>query len=158
MAGPIVYLDTNVFIHAFEVMDETFRAARRFLLALEGYGDRVVTSELTLGELLAPLSHPSPLTADERKQLYLDALVQRQLVSLIPISRAITLTSVSLREEQFRSGRRLKLADAIHVSTAMACGCHYMITDDRRIGATTNLSIMAPTELTYETIIGALDV
>jgi predicted nucleic acid-binding protein len=120
-----IYVDTNVFIIGFESADDHARAVRDFLSALRKWPGRAVTSELTLAELLAPVSRPRALPESERRRLYLDLLIWSGLIDLYPVSRDVLIEAADLRKVV-----RHKLPDAIHVVIAARAHCAHFLADD----------------------------
>jgi predicted nucleic acid-binding protein len=116
-----IYLDSNVFIYAMEGSDRYRRAVE---ILLEKTGGRFVstTSELTIGECLIGAASPQLIA------LYLDLLNDGETVRTWPITRSIIESAAEL-------GRELgvKLADAIHIATALVAGCTVFVSNDRRL-------------------------
>ncbi len=124
----LIYLDTNVFITGFEGPAEDAGPVQNLLYALRGRGGVVVSSELTLAELLAPIRRPHSLSAMERRQLYLNVLQRNIAIDLRPITRDILIKTADLR-----SMGGYKLADAIHIITAVDASCAYFVSNDDRL-------------------------
>jgi len=122
----LVYVDTNVFVIAFETLGEHSEAAQAFFAALRNWRGRAITSELTLAELLAPVSRAQSLPQAKRRRLYFDLLLWSGLIELRPVSREILIETAYLRKVA-----RHKLPDAIHVVTAIRAGCAYFLSDDK---------------------------
>ena len=120
-----LYLDTNVFIYAMEVSNDTGLRARRVLGQIEKGGLDAVTSEITLAEALRGGNASTDNTVFEA---YLELLANRRGLQLAPISRGVLIGSARLRV-----GRKIELTDAIHVSTALATGCAGFLTEDTRL-------------------------
>lgn len=115
------YLDTNVFIDAVEGDDAISQPVKR-LLQVSPRGS-LVTSELTLAEVLAP-SGGQRRTADLRRA-YFDLIIWSGLIDLNPVTRDVLLDTTRLREHV-----RQKLPDAIHLATAISAGCAFFISRD----------------------------
>lgn len=120
------YLDTNVFILAFEKPTGSPAALADMFQSLRVNPGRSVTSELTLAELLAPSDSPMP--ADARRQLYAELLVGHAFVDLRPVTREVLLGTADLRQSMARKAR---LPDAIHLVTALQAGCSYVMPADK---------------------------
>ena len=118
-----VYLDTNVFIRAFEGTDELSRLLIDFF-ATEVSQPALATSELTLAELLV---HPYRDRNDIARGRYDSTVRPSDWLQVGPVDRRV-LVGASL----LRSKYRLKLPDAIHVSAALHFGCSLLLTDDLR--------------------------
>ena len=83
----------------------------------------LITSELTLAEVLAP-SGDERRSADLRRA-YLDLIIWSGTINLRPVSRDVLLETARLREYV-----RRKLPDAIHLVTAIHTDCRYFISRD----------------------------
>lgn len=134
-----VYLDTNIFIYAFE----GYPVFRPVLTTLFESLDRreltAVTSELTLAEaLVKPLLDRHA----ERQAAYLQLLQPTASLQLVPVSRDILIAAARLRAEA-----HLKLPDAIHVATAQLTDCAHFLTNDAHIPAFPGLAIRQLSEL-----------
>jgi predicted nucleic acid-binding protein len=116
-----VYLDTNVFIRAFEGSDALSQALVD-LLAIDVPEPAFATSELTLAELLV---HPYRNGDDTGRQRYDNLVRPSAWLHVGPVDRQV-LTGAAV----LRSKHRLKLPDAIHISTALHFGCELLITGD----------------------------
>ena len=116
-----VYLDTNIFIRAFEGTDDLSRALIE-LFATEAAQPFLATSELTLAELLV---HPYRNHDDIARERYESPLRSSAWLQVGSVDRDV-LVGASL----LRSKYKLKLPDAIHASTALHLGCSLLLTDD----------------------------
>ena len=100
----------------------------------------IVTSELTIAELLAPTSRPGVMSIEDRKRVVLPlALEQDQVVNFVSISREVFLYSMVLRSAYLQ-----RLPDAIHIATALTSGCRFFMSSDKDARRT-------PDELTWLT-------
>jgi len=125
VTAPFVYIDTNVFIAGFESPIENARPVQDFLRALRERPGIGISSELTLAEILAPVSRPHALPAVKRRRLYFDLLLWSGLIDLRPVTREILIETADLR-----SVARHKLPDAIHVVTAVHAHCSFFLSHD----------------------------
>lgn len=116
-----VYLDTNVFVRAFEGTDE-LSGALVDLLAVDTPEPAFATSELTLAELLV---HPYRHHDEAERERYENLIRPSTVLEVGPVDRAILMGAALLRSKY-----RLKLPDAIHVSTALHFGCDMLLTGD----------------------------
>ena len=91
-----IYLDTNVFILAFEGEPDASEALRPLFLALQRRPEVAVTSELTLAELLV---RPERQNDTRLKRIYLDLLIWSKVVALWPVSREVLMESARYRAE-----------------------------------------------------------
>ncbi|MBB3655802.1 putative nucleic acid-binding protein [Rhizobium sp. BK650] len=122
-----IYLDTNIFIMAFERRDETSDRLAQLLAA----GDtdvepKFVTSELTLSELLVT---PYRQNDDSLIDTYEGLILTSSWLEVLPVAPP-TLRYAAVLRSQYGS---LKLPDAIHLSTAIGANCSHILTDDRGI-------------------------
>jgi predicted nucleic acid-binding protein len=86
----------------------------------------LVTSELTIAEVLAPASTPGSLSPEKKFEIYQTILIWSDFIQLVPVTRTILLETVPIR-----ANRRQKLPDAIHAATALAAKCLYYCSSDR---------------------------
>jgi predicted nucleic acid-binding protein len=124
--SPLVYVDANPFMYAFETAPDIANPLAPLIEVLKAKPGTAATSELVLGELLAPVRRPGALTGAERRTIYFNLLVFNPWFELRPVTRSLILDSASLRE-----GTSLKLVDAIHLATALQAGCRFILSNDR---------------------------
>ena len=123
---PVCYLDTNVFIGAFEgPLDQTSQLANLFK-HFRSSPKSAITSELTIAELLAPSA--SSLPKEMKARLYLGLLVWSDFIDLKPITRDVLLETTELRQH---APQKMKLPDAIHIATAIRAQCAFVMSADR---------------------------
>jgi predicted nucleic acid-binding protein len=122
--GATVYLDTNPIIYLTEG-NPAFKAQIASLFeALDAADARLVTSELTLAEVLVrPLREQDTALVEAYERLF-DTLLQAQ-----PVSREVLLLSAQLRAET----RTLRTPDAIHVATAALVQASHFVSGDAGI-------------------------
>lgn len=123
---PLVYLDSNVFITAFEGPPDLQAGARRLFLLAEQGVYIAVTSELTLAECLV-----GPMRANQPDliRLYRSLLRGRAEFKVKPVNRAILEQAAACRSRE----AAIKLPDAVHLATALVAECHLFVSDDRRL-------------------------
>ena len=143
--GLSVYLDTNIFVHAFEETPDRDPAIASLLVRLIS-GDctepkpLLLTSELTFGELWTGAYRDDNL---ELIGLYDSFLSNQQLIMKAPVSIEIIRSAAILRGNK----PSLKTPDALHIATAALLECTYFLTSDRRIGqAGQNLMALKSTQ------------
>lgn len=125
LLGTRIYLDTNVFIYAVEGAQPLANTSSAILQAVERSELEAVTSELMFAEALVdPFRRRDSATVN----IYLRSLDASQGLRVVPVSRNLLVSSARLR-----AGSSLKLADAIHVATAMSTGCDAFVTNDDRL-------------------------
>ena len=134
LAGKSVYIDTNCLIYLAEG-HARYRPALEPLIGAITEGSILgITSELTIAEVLVkPIADKRPDAVVIYKQL----LANGEPFSLIPISVTILELSATLRGTY-----PVKLADAIHVATAVDQGCAAFVTNDKGIRAPQSLEII----------------
>ncbi|PPD43250.1 MAG: PIN domain-containing protein [Methylocystis sp.] len=150
MPGPLIYIDTNVFIEGFELPLEQAKPVRDLLEGLRGNPRLAVTSELALAELLAPVSREGALPLPVKRRLYLNLLVWSHLFELKPVTRDILLETADLRQAAPH-----RLPDAIHIVTAIQSGCTYFLSSDKRIKTPSGMSLVYPDRAGVDLILNA---
>lgn len=118
-----IFWDTNLFIYLLEtegVLRDRVADLRRSMLAR---GDQLVTSALTLGEVLAK---PTRLGDTEMQTKYEEAICGASLV--VPFGSKEARIYAKLR-----SDRSIKAPDAIQLACAAAAGVDLFITNDARL-------------------------
>jgi predicted nucleic acid-binding protein len=119
-----VFLDTNIFIYLFEDEGQRGERALEIFNEISLRGDEVLTSTLTLGELLVkPLEANDLALADRYRKTF-----RGPSVRLIPFDDA-----AGERYARIRQDRGIKAPDAIQLATAAATGCDLFITNDDRL-------------------------
>jgi predicted nucleic acid-binding protein len=138
-------------MYAFEGDEPTRAPLRRLFHTLAEQPQVGVTSELSLAELLAPISRPGALAVSIRRQMYLDLLVRNSFSDLRPVTRDILLETSRLRERA-----KLKLPDAIRLATATEANCRYMLSNDDDFDQATDMIRVGPDEAGIEILLDAL--
>ncbi|MFO1186826.1 MAG: PIN domain-containing protein [Alphaproteobacteria bacterium] len=124
--GHSLYLDSNIIILAIESGNRWTELLRHLFSAIEYRRIRAVASDLSLAEVLAK---PLALGAKDLIATYERLFAAKSSLITIPISRGVLRLSAELQ------GRlNLKLADAIHVATAVTAACDFFLTNDDRLG------------------------
>ncbi|MHB1421855.1 MAG: type II toxin-antitoxin system VapC family toxin [Gemmataceae bacterium] len=117
-----VYVDTNAIIYRVERIEPYLTASAPLWDALDAGLASVVTSELTLLEVLVkPLRDGNSALAS----LYRTVLLGTVGLTSVPITRSILESAA-----QLRAGCKLKTPDAIHAATAMAHGSSLFVSND----------------------------
>jgi predicted nucleic acid-binding protein len=135
MNGPRIYLDTNVFIAAYENKHARGAHAWRILAAIDDGEFVGVTSELTLAEFLV---RPLEERDYDRAQHYQDIISPNAGLDVPTVNRAVLMEAAALRAVQ----KSLRLPDAIHVATARLSECSHIVSDDRRLPFAPGLGIV----------------
>jgi predicted nucleic acid-binding protein len=119
-----IFFDTNLFIYLLE--DSGPRGARvnEVVDRMSERHDQLLTSTLTLAEVLAkPLSVGDMAAADQYEKL-----LSSPGVTVLDFDRACARIYARLRED-----RALKPPDAIQLACAAAASCDLFITNDERL-------------------------
>jgi predicted nucleic acid-binding protein len=123
---PRVYLDTNVFIAAYEHSSARSDHARWVLNAVEDGHIVGATSEITLAELLVkPFQEEAHAIADA----YVGIIQLGPAFEVMPIERSVLIEAARVRASRLS----IRLPDAVHVATARQLRCDYVVTDDGRL-------------------------
>ena len=117
-----IFWDTNLFIYLLEenpvFCDQVAQLRARMITR----GDRLYTSTLTVGEVLA-----KPPAGDPRRQRYLD-FFRNPAIIVTPFDLSAAATYGDLRRD-----RNVSPADAIQLACAAAAGTNLFITNDARL-------------------------
>jgi len=130
-----LYLDTNVFIAAFEATGPRHISARRLLEAVERGVLEAATSEMTLAELLVrPLrAKDRDLAESDRSMISPDAFF-----GVVAVDRRV-LEGAALQRAERPS---LKLPDAVHLASAIEAGCDAIASGDLRLPAPPQIPLL----------------
>ena len=125
LRGTIVGLDTAPLIYFIEENPSYLPRVRPFFEAIDQGDIQVVTSVLTLTEVLVhPLREGDPKLANQYRQILLHA----RHVTTLPVSDAIAEEAAEIRA---RYG--LRIPDAIQLATAIRSGASSFLTNDARL-------------------------
>ena len=118
-----IFWDTNIFIYLFEDFGEFSKAAASLRIRMLTRGDQLLTSTLTLGEILV-----KPMEEGDSKLCgkYEEAIAKTAL--LVPLDAKTAKIYASLRCD-----RALRAPDAIQLACAAAAGVDLFITNDARL-------------------------
>jgi predicted nucleic acid-binding protein len=133
LAGSRVYLDANVFIHAYEE-HRLFSPPARVLWALHKRGElRIVTSQWTLAEILiAPIRNRDRKAQQHYRKIFDSTGIHVHAVGQDILLEAARLTAL----------HPLTLPDAVHAATAKLTNCSHFITNDDDFREVTTLHIV----------------
>jgi predicted nucleic acid-binding protein len=116
-----VFWDTNLFVYLFEGGEFAARVRQVRLRMLER-GDQLLTSALTLGELLVkPQEKGDEAVRDHETTM-------RQVATILPFDAAC-----AARYAAIRADRTIKAPDAIQLACAATAGVDLFITNDDRL-------------------------
>lgn len=118
-----VFWDTNLFIYLFEGYDRLSQRVIDLRQAMIARGDQLLTSTLTLGEILV-----KPLEQQDKElaQKYEDAVTATALMLPFDVKAARIYAML-------RSDRSLGAPDAVQLASAAAVGVDLFITNDARL-------------------------
>ena len=118
-----IFWDTNIFIYLFADFGEFSKAAASLRTRMLTRGDQLLTSTLTLGEILV-----KPMEEGDSKLCgkYEEAIAKTAL--LVPLDAKTAKIYASLRCD-----RALRAPDAIQLACAAAAGVDLFITNDARL-------------------------
>lgn len=143
-----LYLDANVFIYAYEREGRQADAAWQVFEAIERGEFEGVTSELTLAEVLVgPLRRKD----DDLAGHYHEILMSEGAFNVVGLERSVLIEAAFFRSV----AKSLKLPDAIHVATARAQRCQYIVSEDKNLPEAAGLRVVNLGPGTLELIRGA---
>jgi predicted nucleic acid-binding protein len=122
-AGRRIYLDANIFIETFEGTGVRSASLLRLLLSRVSSRPSLVTSELTLAEVLVGAYRNRD---DVLVDTYFTWMSENPAIEVAAVSRAALVGAALLRADH----RSLKLADAIHIAIAIDANCSALMTAD----------------------------
>ena len=122
----LIYLDTVICIYAVEGAPSFQARAKARLATLRTAGDQPTISDLTWLECRVKPIRIGDATALTDMESFLTA----SDVLCVPMPR-----SVYERACRIRAVHNYKLADALHLATAVESGCGLFLTNDRRLGS-----------------------
>lgn len=129
----IIYLDTCIFIYTVESDPNYWSLIQPLWEKLQDKKIRIISSELTLMEVLIfPIKNNDNQLVNDYK-LFLNS----SGIELKPINQSILIQSAKLR-----SKIKLKTPDAIHFATALSAKCDIFITNDLAFRKLSDLSII----------------
>ena len=141
--GTVVGLDTSPLIYLIEEHPLYLPLVRPFFEAVDRGDFHVVTSTLTLTEVLVhPLRHGNQGLADRYRQILLGA----SHIVTVPVSQSIAQQAAQLRVRGM-----LRTPDAIQLATAIQSGASCFLTNDSRLAA-----MPAPKVLVLNQLIGGV--
>lgn len=118
-----VFWDTNLFIYLIEgagTPTDRTKVLRQWIIAR---GDELLTSALTLGELLV-----KPLESGNEELAFRYERTVREGATVLPFDE-----QAAIRFAEIRADRGIRSADAIQLACAAAAGVDLFVTNDERL-------------------------
>lgn len=136
--GPVA-LDTALFIYYVEEHPLYVRLVDPFFTAADRGTSQIVTSAMTLLELLV-----IPYRKNDRKLAarYEELLTNSRGIRLVDVDRSQLRAAAALRALQ-----QIRAVDALQLAAALASGCKIFMTNDRRLPAIRGLRVVQLSEL-----------
>ena len=139
LQGQLIGLDTAPLIYLVEENPNYEDIVDPFFEALDRDEFRVVTSVVTLVEVLV---YPLRAASAELAQLYREILFDQDNLATVSVSPRIAELAAHLR-----AIHNLRTPDAIQLATAIQEGALFFLTNDDRLPAMPNLEILVLDEL-----------
>jgi predicted nucleic acid-binding protein len=147
IAAPRVYLDANVFIAAFEHSGARSDHAWWIINAVESGEIVGATSEITLAEVLVK---PIELGDAPLAEGYERMISPTPGFEVLPVQRDILIGAAQLRARR----SSLRLPDAIHLATARALSCSFVVSNDLRWPIIDDIKTLSLSPFTLDDIFG----
>jgi len=119
-----IFLDTNFFIYLIEGSSPRATRAKQLLQAFSARKDEVLTSVMSLGEVLVGPMRQGDFTLAQRYRQIFRGRGVVVLPFLEPAAEAFA---------RIRIDGRIKAPDAIQLATAGTAGCDLFLTNDERL-------------------------
>lgn len=120
-----LYIDTNIWIYALEGYPEYNREIQKIFSCIDEGSIEVFTSQLALAEtLVKPFQENNTFLEEKYKALFSSS----DNLILIPVEQDILIDAARLCAKY-----KIKLPDAIHLSSAMLYQCDHFLTNDKQI-------------------------
>jgi predicted nucleic acid-binding protein len=132
-AGPVA-VDTAIFIYLVEEHPAFLSAARSLFVQADQGGLEIVTSALTLLEVLVV---PYRAGNDALAARYEAILTNSRGVRLLEIDRAQLRMAARLR-----GAHGMRTPDALQLAAALTTGCSSLVTNDRRLPSVPGLPVL----------------
>lgn len=134
LQGQVVGLDTAPLIYFIEQNEIYLAPVRAFFQAMSQGEFQVVTSTLTLTEVLV---HPLRAGNLELAEQYRDIVLDQENLITVPVSVEIAQVAAQLRATQ-----NLRTPDAIQIATALQGGAMFFLTNDARLATVPDLEVL----------------
>ena len=118
-----IFWDSNLFIYFLEGSDERAKATKRLRQNMIERGDQLLTSTLTLGEILVK---PTAQGDQARCRLYEDVLGETAVILPFDLKTARRYAAI-------RSSTSIKGPDAVQLACASEAGVDLFVTNDNHL-------------------------
>ncbi len=125
MSGPVVLVDTNIFVSARNRHETGHSACRKFLDRIDYGSYRAIVSVVTIAELRAGISPSEVATAWKAMLSHLHTSPHYQVEEVD--------SEIAETAGEIRAAHRITLPDAIVVATGKLCGASLVVTQDREL-------------------------
>jgi predicted nucleic acid-binding protein len=123
-----IFWDTNLFIYLLEGSGDLFQQTQQVLVRMAARKDELITSTLTLGEVMA-----KPLELGQRDMaVRYERFLSSPGVQLVSFDRDAARIFAKIRTD-----RTIRPPDAIQLSCAASAGANLFITNDSRLSQKT---------------------
>jgi predicted nucleic acid-binding protein len=119
-----IFLDTNFFIHLIEGASPNAARVKYLLRAFSARRDEILTSVMTLGEVLVmPIRNTDLALAQQYRRIF-----RAPGISVLPFQE-----DAAERFARIRADTKIKPPDAIQLAVAGSAGCDLFLTNDERL-------------------------
>ena len=139
LQGQVVGLDTTPLIYFIEENPTYLETIRPFFVGMDRGEFRVVTSTVTLLEVLV---HPFRRGERALAQQYRDILLGAEGLTTLSLSQDIAEEAARLR-----ASHNIRTPDAIQMATALRAGASRFLTNDARLPSLPELQVLVLDEL-----------
>lgn len=143
LEGQTVGLDTAPLIYFIEQNEAYLELVRAFFGAMSRGEFQVVTSTLTLTEVLV---HPLRSGNVKLAEQYRDIVLAQE--NLITVQVSVEVAEVAA---QLRATENLRTPDAIQIATAMQRGATFFLTNDAHLALVPDLTVLVLNDLQPDT-------
>lgn len=125
LKGNRIYLDTNIWIYAFEGYFDYSSILEDLFNKFDNRELIPVTSDLTIAEALVKPFMDGNI---KLQNFYTEIFKNNNSIEVIPISKDILIKAAYLS-----ASFKIKLPDAIHAATSILNECHTFLTNDKNL-------------------------
>ncbi len=140
LQGKVIGLDTAPLIYFIEQNPNYIDIVREFFMAMNKGEFQVVTSSLTLTEVLV---HPLRNGNNQLAQQYRNILLNQDFLTVFSVSPDIAQLAAQLRATD-----NIRTPDAIQIATAIQNDAEFFLTNDKGFQNIANLNIQILDEIT----------